>query len=141
MLAGEIDIGMYNAHVSSEGIRARECLLFLTQCAPDFLLARIMNRILVTRQIVGSREYGVARLARRRVGPLALVRPGLTVPLLQRLRRHAAADARSWDARRLRHMVLTMCLSLVPLQFLRSLKSLGAAVVSASVGASIGEGV
>jgi len=81
MLSGEVDLRMYDAHVACQRIVAGEGLFFDAQCASNFLLSHIMNRILVSGEIVRTGKYGVARLAGCWVDTLALVRPRLRVPL------------------------------------------------------------
>lgn len=79
-LAGKVDLGMYDAHMSSEGIVPAERLLFGTQVTSHLLLARIVNGVLVSCEVVRSREDGVARLARRGIDALAFVGSRLRVP-------------------------------------------------------------
>lgn len=81
---------MYHAHVSGESVVAREALLLGADVAVYLLLAGVVDRILVSCKIVGSREDRVARLACGRVGAVAAVRSGLGVP-----RREALAGASS----------------------------------------------
>lgn len=75
----------------------------MTKMTPDFHLAIIVNRIFVTSKIVRSREDGIARFASGRVESLALVRTSLRIALC--------------DALRMCRRVLSVTLTLVPLQF------------------------
>lgn len=68
---------MYNTHVSCESVVARKGLLLTAMRALHLLLAIVVDGILVSRQVVGPREDGVARLARGWVNAAALVRTGL----------------------------------------------------------------
>ncbi len=54
VLAGELDIWMTDAIVSSESIRSAERLLFCAQVASHFLLACVVYRVLVSREIIGA---------------------------------------------------------------------------------------
>lgn len=65
--------------MAGQRIVARECLLLDTQCAANLLFARVVNRVFVSGKIVGTREDGVAGLARSGVDALALVRPRLRI--------------------------------------------------------------
>ncbi len=80
VLAGEIDVGMNDAHMPSKRVVARERLLLDTKRTSDFLFADVVNRILVPGQVVRTREDGGARLAGGRVDAIALVRARLGVP-------------------------------------------------------------
>lgn len=73
VLAGEVDLRMHDAHVTSEGVVAAESLLLNAQGATHLLFAGVVDRVLMAGQVVGPREDRVARLARRRVDALALV--------------------------------------------------------------------
>ena len=55
---------MYDSHMPRERVVARERLLFATHRASDLLLTTVVNGILVTSKIVGSREDRVAGLVR-----------------------------------------------------------------------------
>lgn len=69
-----VDIfGMYHSEMTGQRIVSAECLFFSTQRTVDFLLARVVDCVLVPREIVRSREDSVARLSRRRVNSFALV--------------------------------------------------------------------
>lgn len=81
VLSGEVDFRMNNPHMPGEGVVPRERLLFYTQRTAHFLLARIVNCVLVSGEVVWPREDGVAGLACRGVDSLALVRPRLRVSL------------------------------------------------------------
>ena len=85
LLSRPIDIWMYHAHVSRQSVIARKALFFRTDVAVYFLLARIVDRILMSRKIVGSREDRVARLARRGINSVASMRPSLRVPCCEAL--------------------------------------------------------
>ena len=58
---------MYDAHVSCERIVARERLLFAAHGASNFLLPVVVNRVLVSSEVIWPREDGIARLARGRI--------------------------------------------------------------------------
>jgi len=79
MLSRKIDLGMHDAHMPRQRIAAAEGLLLGAQLAAYLLLLCIVNGILVSREIVRSREDGVARLAGARVDAVASVGPGLAV--------------------------------------------------------------
>ena len=79
MLPGEFHIRMTHAIVPGKRIRSAECLLLGAQITVNLLLASIVNRILVTCQVVRSGEYRIARLSGTRVDPFAFVRSGLAV--------------------------------------------------------------
>jgi len=74
-------IRVHHSQMSGEGIVPAERLLLGAQRTVHFLLAGIVDRVLVPGQIVRSREDGVARLARRWVDALALVWPRLRIAL------------------------------------------------------------
>ena len=59
--------------MSFQGIVAEECLLFATDCALDFLLARAMDCVLMPGQIVRPGKDSVAGFACCRIDALALV--------------------------------------------------------------------
>ncbi len=84
-----LNLGMHHPHVSCQRIIARERLLLATHGTSDFLLAVVVNRFLVTRQIIRTGEDRVARLVCRWVDPRAFVRPCLRVASLNRRRGHA----------------------------------------------------
>lgn len=67
-----------------ERVIAREGLFLRAQMTPHLLLARIVDGVLVARKIVGPGEDRIAWLARRRINPLAPVRPRLRVAHTQR---------------------------------------------------------
>lgn len=68
---------MDSYHVSRQRIVARERLGFIAQCTADLLLAYVVNRVLMSCEIVWTREDCVARFACGGVDALALVRPRL----------------------------------------------------------------
>jgi len=70
---------MAHSKVACEGIVPAEGLLLCTQVTAHLLLARVVDGILMAREVVRSREDGVAGLARRGVDALALVGPVLGV--------------------------------------------------------------
>jgi len=72
-------IRMAHSEVACKGIVPTEGLLLGTQVTAHLLLACVVDRILVSCEIVRSRENGVAGLAGRRVNALALVGPVLGV--------------------------------------------------------------
>ena len=70
---GEVDvIRVHHPQMSGESIVPAERLLLGAQRTVHLLLAGVVNRVLVPRQIVRPREDGVARLARRGIDALAL---------------------------------------------------------------------
>jgi hypothetical protein len=73
-LTMEVNLGMDYPHVTCEGIRARESLLFTAVLAANLLLLAVVDSILVTSKIVRSAEDAVTRLAGRWVGTCTLVR-------------------------------------------------------------------
>lgn len=79
MLDWKIDFGMDDAHVTSESVAARECLLLGTKMAAHLLLGIVVNCILVASEVVGAGEDGVARLAGLWIDAVAAVRSCLTV--------------------------------------------------------------
>jgi len=81
VLSGKVDLWMHNAHVTCQCIVAGEGLFFHTQCAANFLLARIVDRVFVAGKIVRTGEDGVARLAGCGVDALTLVWARLGVAL------------------------------------------------------------
>jgi hypothetical protein len=52
-LAWPIELRVHDPHVSSERIVSRKRLLFLAQVAAHLHLARVVDRVLVPRQVVG----------------------------------------------------------------------------------------
>ena len=80
MLADPIHVGVYNTHVSSQGVITREGLFFRAQVAPYLELARIVDRVLMTCQVVRPREDRVARLAGRWIDAVTAMGTGLRVP-------------------------------------------------------------
>jgi len=79
MLAREIDLRMNNAHVTSERIIPRKGLLLDAQRTSHLLLARVVNGVLMTSQVVRSRKDSVAWLSGCGIDALAFVRAGLRV--------------------------------------------------------------
>jgi len=65
--------------MASECVGPAECLLIGAKIAPDFLLARIVDGVLVAGKVVGPREDRVAGLPGARVDAVTPVRPGLGV--------------------------------------------------------------
>lgn len=74
-----INIRMHHPHVAGQGIIPRERFFLSTQMTANLLLARIMDGVLMTGEVVRAREDGIARFARGRVGAFAFVRTGLRV--------------------------------------------------------------
>lgn len=64
---------MDHAQMTSQSVIPAECLLLGTQVTMNFLLARIVDGVLVPREIVWPREDGVAGLSCRWIDSLALV--------------------------------------------------------------------
>jgi hypothetical protein len=81
VLSGKVNLWVHNAHMTCQCIVAREGFFLDTQCAANFLLARIVDRVLVSSEIIGAGEDGVAGLAGSGVDALTLVRPRLRVPV------------------------------------------------------------
>lgn len=79
MLAWEVDLWVYYAHVPGKRIIARERLLLDAESTPDFLLANIVNGVLMPREVIRPREDSIAGFASRRIDALALVRARLRV--------------------------------------------------------------
>lgn len=132
MLARELEIGMADTVMPGQRISTAECLLFCAHVAADLLLPRVVNRVFVTRQIVGPREHRVARLASARVDAFALVRSCLCV------------EEVVWSGRALRSaqsvqpVRLSMSLALMLLQSRWRLEPLRATVIRAGVCTAIG---
>lgn len=70
---------MHHAHVSCQCIVPAECLLFRAQMAAHLLLAIVVDRVLVSREIVAAAELCVARLAGLGIDLVALVWPRCVV--------------------------------------------------------------
>ena len=66
---------MHDAHVSCQCIVPAECLLFRAQVAAHLLLAVVVDRVFVSREIVAAAEFRVARFAGLGIDLLALVWP------------------------------------------------------------------
>lgn len=79
-LSGEINFRVHDPHVPRQRVVSRKRLLLGAQVTADFLLARIVYRVLVPGEVVRPREDGVARFARRRIDALAFVWSRLAVP-------------------------------------------------------------
>ena len=77
VLAREIDLRMYHAHMSRQGIVATERLLFHTQCASHFLLSHVVYCVLVSGEVIWPRENCITGFPCGRIDALALVRTGL----------------------------------------------------------------
>jgi len=78
---GQFDVfRVTDTEMSREGIISAERFLLGAQMTSHLLLSCVMDCVLVTREIVWSREDGVAWFARRWVDAFALVRPVLCVP-------------------------------------------------------------
>lgn len=143
VLAGEVNFRVDNPHVSGESVVAREGLLFHTESTSRLHFSRVVNGILMSGQVVRSREDRVARLSSGRVDAIAFVRPCLTVTSKQLGQRHPTThsrcclrDLRCMSAGRL---ILSMTFTLVLLQLLRTLEAQSASVIRASVCARIRE--
>ena len=70
---------MADAVVSGEGVGTAERLVLGTQAAAYPLLARVVDRVLVAREVVWPREARATRLAGVRVQAIAAVRTCLAV--------------------------------------------------------------
>jgi len=126
VLSGEVDLRMHDTHVACQCVVARKSFLLDTECAAYLLLARIVYRVLVTGEVIGTRKYGVARLAGRGVDALTLVGSRLRIALQNSRRRHSLAEIGT-----------SMTLTLMLLQLLRSFETLRAAMVRARVRARV----
>ena len=127
MLSGKVDLGMHYAHMACQCIIARESLFLDTKCTANLLLARVVDSVLVTGQVIGPRKHGVAGFAGGRVDALTLVGSRLRVAFQNSRRRHGGAE-----------ICASMTLTLVLLEFLRSFKTLRAAMIRARIGARLG---
>jgi len=114
MLSGEVNFRMDDTHVSGQSVASREGLLFGAQSAADFLLSNIVNRVLVTSEIVRPGKYGITRLPSGRIDALALVRSGLRIAFHKLRSRHTGSYSRSDIGR------LSVSIAFMFLQFLRS---------------------
>jgi hypothetical protein len=79
LFAGPVNFRVNDTHVPSQSIIAGERLFLGAQMAADLLLTGVVDRILVPRQVVWSREDRPAWLACLRVDPVAPVGTGLGV--------------------------------------------------------------
>jgi len=79
VLSWKVDFRVDNAHVTGERIASRKGLFLDTECATHLLLARIVDGILVTRQIIRPRENGVTGFSSGRVDSFALMRACLRI--------------------------------------------------------------
>lgn len=70
---------MHDSHMPCQCIVPAESLLFRAQVAAYLLLAIVVDRVLVSREIVAAAETCVARLAGLRINLLALVWPRCVV--------------------------------------------------------------
>ena len=52
LLAREVNVGMHDPHVPGERVTAGEGLLLRAEAASDFLLAVVVNRVLMASQVV-----------------------------------------------------------------------------------------
>jgi len=109
-----------DTHVACQCVVARKSFLLDTECAAYLLLARIVYRVLVTGEVIGTRKYGVARLAGRGVDALTLVGSRLRIALQNSRRRHSLAEIGT-----------SMTLTLMLLKLLWGLETLGAAMIRA----------
>ena len=66
--------GMNNAEVTGQGIIPAERLFFSTQMTPYFLFSGVVDRVLMSREIIGPREDGIAGFSSRGVDSFALIR-------------------------------------------------------------------
>ena len=80
-LAGVFDARVHDPSVPREGVAAGKGLLYRAQGALDLDLGPVMHRLLMPREIVGSREVGVAGLIGGRVELGTFVWTGLVVPV------------------------------------------------------------
>jgi hypothetical protein len=75
---------MFDPPVTDESVGTAERFLVGADFAPDLLLLRVVDGVLVTCEIVGPGEDGVAGLAGGGVNALTFVRTGLRAPLQER---------------------------------------------------------
>lgn len=136
MLSRELQIRVTDAVMPGKRIRAAKRLLLGTNVATDLLFAPIVNRILVSCQVVGPREDGVARLASAGVDAFAFVRPSLRIEEVAR-----CCGRNLWPAQTSQTMRLSMTLALVLLQQRWCLESLRAPVICAGVSATLSANV
>jgi hypothetical protein len=80
LCAGPVNFRVNDPHVPSQNIIAGERLFLGAQIAPGLLLTGVVDRVLVPRQVVWSREDRSAGLACLRVDPVAPVGTSLRVP-------------------------------------------------------------
>lgn len=124
MLAGKLDVRVANPVMPRKRICSTERLLLGTHVTPDLLLASIVNRVFMSREVVGPGKDGIARLAGAGIDPFALVRSRLTVE-------HAIGDCRRPYA--IEGVGLSVPFALVLLQQRRRLESSSAAVIRARI--------
>jgi len=134
VLPREVNFGVHDAHVPRERVAARKGFFLLAERAARLLLADVVDRVLVPREIVRPREDGVARLSRSWIDALALVRPRLRVALHQLGWRHAGSNSGSDVGRGPVHVALVL------LQLLGRREALRAIVVRAAVRSGVGAG-
>lgn len=84
MLTGEIYLRMDDTHVPRQRIVAAKGLLLNAERTADLLLARVVDCIFMSGEVVRSGEYSVAGFASGGVDALALVRARLRVPFQER---------------------------------------------------------
>ncbi len=77
VLARKINLWMYHAHMSGQGIVATECFLLYTKRAPHFLLSHIVYGVLVPGEVIRPGENGIAGFPCCRIDTLTLVRTAL----------------------------------------------------------------
>jgi hypothetical protein len=132
MLAREINIRMNDTHVPGESVAPGEGLLLVAKRTPDFLLADVVDRVFVSSEIIRTSENGVARLPRRRIGSLTLVRACLRVSLHEFGSGHARAHTRGDVGGS------SVNITLVLLELLRIDETLSTAMVRTAVCAGVG---
>jgi len=79
VLAGKFDVRVTHTIMSSKSVGSAECLLIRAEVASYFLFPRVVNRVLVARQIIWSGEDSAAWLPSAGVDAIAFVWPGLAV--------------------------------------------------------------
>jgi hypothetical protein len=79
MPAGKLDLRMAHTIVPRESIGATKCLLVGAEITTHLLLPCIVYRVLVTSEVVGSREDSIARFPGARIDAITPVWPSLTV--------------------------------------------------------------
>jgi len=115
--------------VPGKGIAARESFLFLAKCASDLLLANVVDGILMSGEVIRSREYCSARFSSSRVDPVASVWTCLRISFHKLRCGHARTDTRcdAWNG--------AVRFAFVLLKLLRRRESMSTSLVGTTVSA------